>query len=40
MLKLWLKKAKEVEVVRDHIFVVDLSGAIGYKKILIKNLNP
>lgn len=40
MLELWLNKAKEAEVVRDHITVVEPYGEIGYKKILIKNLNP
>lgn len=39
MLQLWLNKAKEVEVVRDHITIVESSGEISYKKILIKNLN-
>lgn len=40
MLELWLKKTKETEVVRDHRKVVEPSGGIGYKKILINNLNP
>lgn len=40
MMELWLSKAKEAEVVSDHIIVVEPSGGIGYKKILIKNHNP
>lgn len=39
MLELWLNKAKEVEVVRDHISVFKLSGVTSYKKILFKSLN-
>lgn len=39
MLELWLNKAREAKVVRDHIFIVESSGGMGYKKILIKNLN-
>lgn len=40
MLELWLNKVKEGEVGRDHITVVKSSCRTGYKKILIKNLNP
>lgn len=40
MVKLWLNKSKEAEVVRDHISVVELSSGTSYKKILFRNLNP
>ena len=39
MFELWLNKAKEVGVVRDHISVIEPSGGIDSKKILFKNLN-
>lgn len=40
MVELWLNKAKEAEVVMDHISVVEPFGGTCYKKILFMNLNP
>lgn len=40
ILELWLNKSKEVEVIMDHISVVQPSGGITYTKILFKNLKP
>lgn len=40
MLELWLNKPKEATEVRNNIIVVEPSGGIDTKKLLIKNLNP
>lgn len=40
MVELWLKKAKEAEVVRDHISVVEPLDGTDNNKILFKNINP